>query len=38
MKLLRPSRFLRELDDVPPVFERWEIEETPTGDDRGGSR
>ena len=31
MKLLRPSRFLRELDDVPPVFERWEIEETPTG-------
>jgi DNA helicase II / ATP-dependent DNA helicase PcrA len=32
MKLLRPSRFLRELDDVPPVFERWEIEETPTDD------
>jgi DNA helicase II / ATP-dependent DNA helicase PcrA len=31
MKLLRPSRFLREVDDVPPVFERWEIEETPTG-------
>jgi DNA helicase-2/ATP-dependent DNA helicase PcrA len=30
MKLMRPSRFLRELDDVPRVFERWEIEETPT--------
>jgi hypothetical protein len=29
MKLLRPSRFLREVDDMPPVFERWEIEETP---------
>jgi DNA helicase-2/ATP-dependent DNA helicase PcrA len=32
MKLLRPSRFLREVDDMPPVFERWEIEETPQGD------
>lgn len=30
MKLMRPSRFLRELDDVPPVFDRWQIEETPT--------
>lgn len=29
MKLLRPSRFLVEVDHSPPVFERWEIEETP---------
>jgi DNA helicase-2/ATP-dependent DNA helicase PcrA len=36
MKLLRPSRFLRELDDVPPVFERWQIEETPSDDPPGG--
>ncbi len=27
--LLRPSRFLAELDVSPPVFERWEIEEAP---------
>lgn len=36
MKLLRPSRFLRELDEVPPVFERWEIEETPSDGPAGG--
>jgi DNA helicase-2/ATP-dependent DNA helicase PcrA len=35
MKLLRPSRFLREVDETPPVFERWEIEEAPTGDAEG---
>ncbi|MCX4239790.1 ATP-dependent helicase [Paraliomyxa miuraensis] len=29
MRLLRPSRFLREVDDMPPVFSRWEIEEAP---------
>ncbi len=28
-KLLRPSRFLAELDRSPPVFERWDIEEAP---------
>lgn len=27
--LLRPSRFLAEVDVSPPVFERWEIEEAP---------
>jgi DNA helicase-2/ATP-dependent DNA helicase PcrA len=27
--LLRPSRFLIELDRAPPVFERWQIEESP---------
>ncbi len=32
MKLLRPSRFLREVDEMPPVFERWQIEETPQDD------
>lgn len=26
-RLLRASRFVAELDRVPPVFERWEIEE-----------
>ncbi|MBK8260752.1 MAG: ATP-dependent helicase [Nannocystis sp.] len=26
--LLRPSRFLVELDRAPPVFERWQIEES----------
>ncbi|MEX1366949.1 MAG: 3'-5' exonuclease, partial [Nannocystaceae bacterium] len=33
MKLLRPSRFLVEVDDSPRVFERWEIEETRDEDD-----
>ncbi len=28
-RLLRPSRFLAELDRAPAVFERWEIEEVP---------
>jgi DNA helicase-2/ATP-dependent DNA helicase PcrA len=28
-RLLRPSRFLAELDRPPRVFERWEIEEVP---------
>ena len=28
-KILRPSRFVAELDHSPPVFERWEIEEVP---------
>lgn len=28
-KLLRPSRFIAELDHAPPVFDRWEIEEAP---------
>ncbi|MEM7153189.1 MAG: ATP-dependent helicase [Myxococcota bacterium] len=32
MKLLRPSRFLVEVDASPPVFERWEIEEAPADD------
>jgi len=32
MKLLRPSRFLREVDDTPVVFDRWEIEEAPLDD------
>ena len=27
--ILRPSRFLAELDRAPPVFERWQIEEAP---------
>ncbi|EDM76831.1 UvrD/REP helicase [Plesiocystis pacifica SIR-1] len=27
--VLRPSRFLTELDHDPPVYERWEIEEVP---------
>ena len=27
--LLRPSRFLSEVDSSPPVFERWEISEEP---------
>jgi len=28
-KLLRPSRFLAELDHSPPVFDRWQISEEP---------
>ena len=28
-RILRPSRFLTEIDRPPPVFERWEIEEVP---------
>lgn len=28
-KLMRPSRFLAEIDHSPPVFERWEIDEVP---------
>jgi DNA helicase-2/ATP-dependent DNA helicase PcrA len=28
-RLLRPSRFLAEIDHSPPVFERWQIEEQP---------
>ena len=28
-RLLRPSRFLAEIDRSPPVFERWQIEEQP---------
>jgi len=28
-RLLRPSRFLRELDYGPPVFDRWQISEEP---------
>ena len=31
-KLLRPSRFLHEIDHDPAVFERWEIEEVPRDD------
>lgn len=31
-KLLRPSRFLHEIDHAPAVFERWEIEEVPRED------
>ena len=31
-KLMRPSRFLAEVDHSPPVFERWEIEEAPLED------
>jgi DNA helicase-2/ATP-dependent DNA helicase PcrA len=31
-KLLRPSRFLAEIDHAPQVFERWEIEEVPRDD------
>ncbi len=27
--ILRPSRFLVEIDRSPPVFERWQIEEAP---------
>ncbi|MCA9697058.1 MAG: ATP-dependent helicase, partial [Myxococcales bacterium] len=27
--ILRPSRFVAELDFAPPVYERWEIEEVP---------
>lgn len=30
--LLRPSRFLAEIDRSPPVFDRWEIEEAPLDD------
>lgn len=30
--ILRPSRFLIELEHSPPVFERWEIEEVPRED------
>ncbi|MEM9462416.1 MAG: ATP-dependent helicase [Myxococcota bacterium] len=33
MKLLRPSRFLREVDTMPPVFDRWEIEEAPADEE-----
>jgi DNA helicase-2/ATP-dependent DNA helicase PcrA len=29
LRLLRPSRFLREIDQQPPVFERWQIDEIP---------
>lgn len=28
-KLLRPSRFLSEVDHSPPVFDRWQISEEP---------
>ncbi len=31
-KILRPSRFLAEIDHSPAVFERWEIEEQPLPD------
>jgi DNA helicase-2/ATP-dependent DNA helicase PcrA len=31
-KLLRPSRFLAEIDHTPAVFERWDIEEVPRDD------
>ncbi|MFV8753898.1 ATP-dependent helicase [Nannocystaceae bacterium ST9] len=31
-KLMRPSRFLAEIDHAPKVFERWEIEEVPRDD------
>ncbi|RMG97285.1 MAG: ATP-dependent helicase [Deltaproteobacteria bacterium] len=34
-RLLRPSRFLTELDGRPPVFERWDIEEVPAEDAEG---
>ncbi len=30
-RLLRPSRFLTEVDFAPAVFERWEIDEVPLG-------
>ena len=30
--LLRPSRFLYEIDHAPAVFERWDIEEVPRED------
>ena len=38
LRLLRPSRFLREVDQSPPVFERWEIEEAAPNDDDLGPR
>ena len=28
-RLLRPSRFLSEIEYEPDVFERWEVEEAP---------
>jgi DNA helicase-2/ATP-dependent DNA helicase PcrA len=28
-RLLRPSRFLTEIDHLPTVFERWEVQEEP---------
>ena len=31
-RILRPSRFLSEIDHPPAVFERWEIEEQPLED------
>jgi DNA helicase II / ATP-dependent DNA helicase PcrA len=31
-RLLRPSRFLVELDRSPPVFDRWQIAEEPALD------
>ncbi len=31
--MLRPSKFLLELDTVPAVFDRWQIEEAPTAGD-----
>ncbi|PRQ03698.1 ATP-dependent DNA helicase PcrA [Enhygromyxa salina] len=31
-KLLRPSRFVAEIEHQPAVFERWEIEEVPRDD------
>ncbi len=30
--MLRPSKFLLEVDTQPAVFERWQIEEAPSGD------
>ena len=27
--MLRPSKFLLEVDNQPAVFERWQIEEAP---------
>ena len=31
-KILRPSRFVHEIEHAPAVFERWEIEEVPRDD------
>ena len=31
-RLMRPSRFLMELDHSPPVFDRWQIFEEPLGE------
>ena len=34
-RLLRPSRFIAEIEHEPRVFERWEVEEAPYEPDDG---